>query len=50
MLTDAQLKAMTKYIAANGGKNDYFTFDTSLHPASATEIMVNLGIDSKYYD
>ncbi len=50
MATDAQLRAMTKYIVAMGGKKNYFTFDTSLHPASATKIMVDLGIDSSYYD
>lgn len=50
MATDAQLRAMTKYIVAMGGKKNYFTFDTSLHPASATEITVDLGIDASYYD
>lgn len=50
MMTDAQLKAYTKYRAANSNKKDYYTFDASLHPASATEIVVYLGIDAKYFE
>ena len=51
MMTDAQLAAYTKYRAASSPqKLHFYTFDTSLHPASATEIMVDLRIDSKYFD
>ena len=50
MMTDAQLKAYTNYRAGNSSKKHYYTFDTSLHPASATEIVVDLGIDSKYFE
>lgn len=50
MMTDAQMKAYTNYRAANSKKKDYYTFDTSLHPASATEIVVDLGIDAKYFE
>ena len=51
MMTDAQLAAYTKYRAASSPRKlHFYTFDTSLHPASATEIMVDLNIDSKYFD
>ena len=50
MMTDAQLKAYTNYRASNSSKKHYYTFDTSLHPASATEIVVDLGIDSQYFE
>ena len=50
MMTDAQLKAYTNYRAWTSSKKHYYTFDTSLHPASATEIVVEWNIDEKYYE
>ena len=51
MMTDAQLIAYTNYRAGSSPKKlHYYTFDTSLHPASATEIKVDLDLDSKYYE
>lgn len=50
MMTDAQLKAYTNYRASNSTKKHYYTFDTSLHPASATEIVVDMGIDPIYFE
>ncbi len=51
MMTDAQLEAFTKYRAdVSPRMKYYYTFDTSLHPASATEIVVDLNLDSKYYE
>lgn len=49
MMTDAQLKAYTNYRASTSSKKHYYSFDASLHPASATEIVVDLGIDSRYF-
>lgn len=50
MMTDAQLAAYTKFRADGADpKLHFYTFDTSLYPASATEIMVDLNIDAKYY-
>lgn len=51
MMTDAQLQAYTNYRADSSPKKlYYYTYDTSLHPASATEIFVDLEIDAKYYN
>ena len=50
MMTDAQLIAYTNYLAKNTSRKHYYTFDTSLHPASATEIVVDLEIDEKYFE
>lgn len=50
MMTDAQVKAYTNYRASTSSKKHYYTFDTSLHPASATEIVVDLDIDSSYFE
>lgn len=50
MMTDAQLKAYTNYRASTSTKKHYYTFDTSLHPASATEMVVDLGIDPRYFE
>lgn len=50
MMTDAQLKAYTNYRASTSPKKHYYTFDTSLYPASATEIVVDLGIDPRYFE
>ncbi len=50
MMTDAQLRAYTNYRAATSSMKHYYTFDTSLHPASAAEIVVEWDIDAKYYD
>ena len=50
MMTDAQVKAYTNYRADTSSKKHYYTFDASLHPASATEIVVDLGIDSRYFE
>lgn len=51
MLTDAQMEAYTKFRADNAPRMSYYyVYDTSLHPASATEIVVDLNIDSKYYE
>lgn len=50
MMTDAQLKAYTNYRTSTSAKKHYYTFDTSLHPASATEIVVDLGIDPRYFE
>ena len=51
MMTDAQLAAYTRYRAEGSPRKlHFYTFDTSLHPASATEIMVDLNIDSKYFN
>lgn len=51
MLTDAQMAAYTKFRADNSPRtNYYYTFDTSLHPASATEPVIDLKINSKYYE
>ena len=50
MMTDAQLKAYTNNRNSNSSIKHYYSFDTSLHPASATEIVVEWNIDSKYYE
>ncbi len=51
MMTDAQVKAYTNFRADNSPRmKHYYTFDTSLHPASATEMVLDLKIDSKYYE
>lgn len=50
MMTDAQMKAYTNYRASETSKKHYYDYDTSLHPASATEIMAEMTIDSKYYE
>lgn len=50
MMTDAQLKAYTNNRNSNSSIKHYYSFDTSLHPASATEIVVKWNIDSKYYE
>ena len=51
MMTDAQMIAYTNYRAGSSPKKlHYYTFDTSLHPASATEIMVDLELDAKFYE
>ena len=50
MMTDAQLKAYTNYRAQTSSKKHYYTFDPSLYPDSATEIVVDLGIDSCYFE
>ena len=51
MMTDAQLIAYTNYRAGSSPKKlHYYTFDTSLHPASATEIKVDLDLDDKFYE
>lgn len=50
MMTDAQLKAYTNYRNNSASVKHYYAFDTSLHPASATEIVVEWNIDSKYYE
>ena len=51
MMTDAQLIAYTNYRAGTSPKKKhYYTFDTSLHPASATEIKVDLNLDDKFYE
>lgn len=51
MMTDAQVKAYTNNRNNSSSKKHYYSFDTSLHPASATEIVVEWDdIDSKYYE
>ena len=50
MMTDAQLKAYTNYRASTSPKQHYYTFDASLHPASATQMTVDLGIDPMYFE
>ena len=50
MMTDAQLMAYTKYRSSVSTFKYYYSFDTSLHPASATEIVVEMTIDEKYYE
>ena len=50
MMTDAQAKAYTNYRAKTSYKKHYYTFDPSLYPASATEIVVELPIPSRYFD
>ena len=50
MMTDAQAKAYTNYRSSTSAKKHYYTFDTSLHPASATKIVVDLPIDSRYFE
>lgn len=50
MMTDAQMKAYTYYRADKSSMKYYYDYDTSLHPASATEIVVDMTIDSKYYE
>lgn len=50
MMTDAQVKAYTNNRSSNASIKHYYSFDTSLHPASATEILVEWDIDSKYYE
>lgn len=51
MMTDAQARAYTNNRNDNASKKHYYSFDTSLHPASATEILVEWDdIDSKYYE
>lgn len=51
MMTDAQLRAYTNNRSSKSSKKHYYTFDTSLHPASATEIIVKWDdIESKYYE
>lgn len=50
MMTDAQLRAYTRYREIVSKTKYYYTYDTSLHPASATEIVVPMTIDSKYYE
>ncbi len=50
MMTDAQAKAYTNYRAKTSYKKHYYTFDPSLYPASATEIVVELPIPSRYFE
>ncbi|MBQ8633512.1 MAG: hypothetical protein IJ420_07890 [Lachnospiraceae bacterium] len=50
MMTDAQVKAYTNNRNSNASIKHYYSYDTSLHPASATEIVVEWNIDSKYYE
>ena len=51
MMTDAQLKAYTNYRAdSTPRKTHYFTYDSSLHPACATEMVTDLNLDAKYYE
>lgn len=51
MMTDAQIAAYSKF--ASEGKyhvNNYYSYDTTQFPASATEIVVDLNLDAKYYE
>ncbi len=50
MMTDAQARAYTNYRAETSGKQHYYTYDSSLHPAVATEEVVDINIDEKYFD
>jgi len=51
MMTDAQLIAYTNYRAdSSPQKLYYYTFDTSLHPASATRIVEDMNLDAKYFE
>lgn len=50
MMTDAQLKAYTDYRAETSSFRYYYSFDTSLYPASALEIVVDWEIDAKYFE
>lgn len=51
MMTDAQVQAYTNYRAATSPRKKYFyTFDTTKYPASATEIVVDIKVDQKFFE
>jgi hypothetical protein len=49
LMTDAQLRAFTKWRNEEAVLENYYSHDTSLYPASATKILVDLEIPAKYF-